>query len=508
MTAEAAPLGRIVTFYSYKGGIGRSMAVANVAWMFANDGRRVLVIDWDLDSPGLHHHFRPFLVDQDLSASPGIIDFMVDFAEAASTREDRGEPGSYGEMANLLRNAASLVCDQFPPSGTLDFVPAGRQDAGYASKVNFFNWRHFYENLNGSKFLSAVERQLRSQYDYILIDSRTGVGDTSGTCTAQLPDDLVVCFALDPHSIEGALDAARAAHRMRRDSGSDRSLRIWPVAMRVDDTRRSDWEALAGRAHVGFKPLLAHLPSQAHAGYWSKAVVPYAPACANPQSLAASTPPTPSTEPVLQSLQFLTTCFAPSPPTLVSAGPPSSRIAPKPAASAKPEVLLSYAHWDNDDASGQYVTKFRQLLADAMRTVTGEEFTIWWDKEIPWGETWQECIDGHLDEVAFLLAIVTPSYLKSPQCRHELSRFIEREGKLGRKGLVLPVYLVEDSRIESAQKNETNLQKDELALYVSARQWTDWRSFHAKSLKSALVRRKVAELAADLLHHLQQGVAV
>ena len=40
--------GRVITFYSYKGGTGRSMALANVAWVLASSGRRVLVIDWDL----------------------------------------------------------------------------------------------------------------------------------------------------------------------------------------------------------------------------------------------------------------------------------------------------------------------------------------------------------------------------------------------------------------------------------------------------------------------------
>ena len=49
-----APLGRIITFYSYKGGTGRSMALANIAWLMASAGRQVLVIDWDLEAPGLH----------------------------------------------------------------------------------------------------------------------------------------------------------------------------------------------------------------------------------------------------------------------------------------------------------------------------------------------------------------------------------------------------------------------------------------------------------------------
>ena len=59
-------MARVVTFYSFKGGTGRSMAVANVAWILASRGQRVLVIDWDLEAPGLHRYFRPFLVDRDL----------------------------------------------------------------------------------------------------------------------------------------------------------------------------------------------------------------------------------------------------------------------------------------------------------------------------------------------------------------------------------------------------------------------------------------------------------
>ena len=53
--------GRIVTFYSYKGGTGRTMALANVAWILASAGKKVLVADWDLEAPGLHRFFHPFL---------------------------------------------------------------------------------------------------------------------------------------------------------------------------------------------------------------------------------------------------------------------------------------------------------------------------------------------------------------------------------------------------------------------------------------------------------------
>ena len=73
-TSDARTPGRIITFYSYKGGTGRSMALANVACLLARGVRghsgqsatpdqRVLVIDWDLEAPGLHRYFGPFLAD-------------------------------------------------------------------------------------------------------------------------------------------------------------------------------------------------------------------------------------------------------------------------------------------------------------------------------------------------------------------------------------------------------------------------------------------------------------
>ncbi|MGC0347043.1 hypothetical protein RKD34_002623 [Streptomyces sp. SAI-218] len=65
--------GRVITFYSYKGGTGRTMALANTAWILAANGKRVLAVDWDLEAPGLHRFFHPFLDPKALSATPGVI---------------------------------------------------------------------------------------------------------------------------------------------------------------------------------------------------------------------------------------------------------------------------------------------------------------------------------------------------------------------------------------------------------------------------------------------------
>ena len=52
--------GEVITFYSYKGGTGRTMALSNLAVLLApqhNATTPILMIDWDMEAPGLHHYF-------------------------------------------------------------------------------------------------------------------------------------------------------------------------------------------------------------------------------------------------------------------------------------------------------------------------------------------------------------------------------------------------------------------------------------------------------------------
>src|SRR5262249_26540020 len=117
--AAKAP-GTIITFYSYKGGAGRSMALANVAWILASNGKRVLALDWDLEAPGLHRYFSPFLADGDLTSSEGLIDFVVDFAVEAMTpaaTQAGADPRWFEPLADILRYALPLDY-KFPHGGS------------------------------------------------------------------------------------------------------------------------------------------------------------------------------------------------------------------------------------------------------------------------------------------------------------------------------------------------------------------------------------------------------
>src|SRR5262245_66423772 len=74
--------GTVLTFYSYKGGVGRSFTLANIAVLLARWGYRVLTIDWDLEAPGLHHYFAPILPRQ---PKGGVIDLAYAFLARADT---------------------------------------------------------------------------------------------------------------------------------------------------------------------------------------------------------------------------------------------------------------------------------------------------------------------------------------------------------------------------------------------------------------------------------------
>ena len=101
------------------------------------------------------------------------------------------------------------------------------------------------EALPGGAFLEAVKKRMRREYDYVLIDSRTGVSDTSGICTVQLPDLLVVCFTLNDQSIEGAAAVARAV-TSQRNTATASSIKVFPVPTRVEKAEKDRLDPIPG----------------------------------------------------------------------------------------------------------------------------------------------------------------------------------------------------------------------------------------------------------------------
>jgi TIR domain/CobQ/CobB/MinD/ParA nucleotide binding domain len=297
VTTKAPGVGEVVTFYSYKGGTGRSMMLANVAWILASSGKRVLAIDWDLEAPGLHRYFQPFLLDPDLAETGGVIDFVTDFAVAALTPEaEESGPDWFHPYADVSRYAVPLQWE-FDRGGSLEFVAAGRQGSSYSTRVNGFRWNDFYERFGGGAFLEQTKAAAKARYDYVLIDSRTGVSDTSGICTIQLPDTLVVCFTMNNQSVEGTAGVAATVAAKRVD------MRILPIPMRIENSEKDRLELRRARARRRFTEVLGVIDrSNDPEQYWAEAEVLYVPYYAYEEILA------PFADPIGSPLTMLAAC--------------------------------------------------------------------------------------------------------------------------------------------------------------------------------------------------------
>jgi cellulose biosynthesis protein BcsQ len=269
---RAKTAGRIVTFYSYKGGTGRSMALANIAWLLASSGRRVLVVDWDLEAPGLQRYFHPFMHDPQLRSTRGVMDLIWDFSAAALSPPTFGIEDWITRISSITAYAESLNWE-FPGSGTIDFVCSGRHDAAYSRRLSAFDWTAFYEERGGADFLDATAESMRESYDWVLIDSRTGLSDTAGICTLHLPDIVVNCFTLSTQSIEGAAAVTRSII----DSGRDREIRILPVPMRVEDSERAKLERGRDAARTALDSCLRGMDRDERDRYWGDVEIPYKP---------------------------------------------------------------------------------------------------------------------------------------------------------------------------------------------------------------------------------------
>lgn len=190
-----------LAFASMKGGVGRSTAISVLATCFAQQGRKVLVIDLDLESPGI----GSLLLDETNLPDFGAVDFFVEM--------------NIGKVEYELIRGSIGVSSLLPGIGIIDVVPAvgkrTRQNPGnYLAKLS----RAFSESVdalgNATTFaekLIILCNELESQrdYDLTLIDVRAGLAETTaapilslgahvllfGTHQRQTIEDLELLFA-------------------------------------------------------------------------------------------------------------------------------------------------------------------------------------------------------------------------------------------------------------------------------------------------------------------------
>jgi cellulose biosynthesis protein BcsQ len=294
MNDEAIP-GDIITFYSYKGGTGRSMALANVACLLAKSGGPVLMIDWDLEAPGLHNYFKAHL-GEEIEQGLGLIDLFLRLSR--TVRIPRNAAREKRELVAADAVAAIDLHEYIVPTRVsgLHLLKAGRFDSQYAAAVNNFNWQRLFDRV--PSLFSSFAQMLADTYRYVLIDSRTGVTDISGICTTLMPSKLIVAFSPNQQSLTGLSELVRRAVNYRRESNDVRPLVIFPLPGRVDITESAlldSWRSGDQRQGIiGYQRLFEHLFSEVYGlencdleNYFNEVQIQYVPRYSYGEEIAA-----------------------------------------------------------------------------------------------------------------------------------------------------------------------------------------------------------------------------
>jgi tetratricopeptide (TPR) repeat protein len=187
------------------------MALANAAAQLANKhGLRVIVIDWDLEAPGLHYYFG--ITDQQLTTQQGLIDYLEDFKNQVSL----GERGVIPDVTQYLTPLTPKTAEKLK-FGSIRLFTCGRMDETYAKRVREFSWEDFYALYSGFRIVESLKKSLRDQADVILIDARSGQSESGATPTVQMPDGVILLFTSNRQNLEGTAKIARFLknHSMR-----------------------------------------------------------------------------------------------------------------------------------------------------------------------------------------------------------------------------------------------------------------------------------------------------
>ncbi len=227
----------VTTFYSFKGGVGRSLLLANVGWHLA-ERRHVLLWDLDIEAPGLHRipALRPPKVDR------GFFEWLAEWAE--SSGKNPKDPLTKKDKASLQRLVLPV-----PGRPNLSILPAFGDSADFARLYSEGPWRLLFveEPELGLGLIDAVLASLGEGREYILIDSRTGITDIGGFLTALLPHVTVLVSGYGHQSLNGLLHvkkalepaaAGRLIPRQRLGAGAELGL-AYVISPVPDDVEES-----------------------------------------------------------------------------------------------------------------------------------------------------------------------------------------------------------------------------------------------------------------------------
>lgn len=221
------------TFYSYKGGTGRSLLLANAARYLALLGKKVVALDFDFEAPGLHYKLN--ISDTGARAADvvpirGVVDFLLAIAQGKSSAE---------------RLSDYVVSVPLPQGchGELRLMPAGSAPSGeYWKQLSALLQHDRHPDREGNIIAACLELKARIEEefkaDFLLIDSRTGITELAGVATTLLSDKVVCLVLNNRESLTGTRAVMQSFGRAVRLNGQE-PIEILPVLSRIPEHNQS-----------------------------------------------------------------------------------------------------------------------------------------------------------------------------------------------------------------------------------------------------------------------------
>jgi MinD-like ATPase involved in chromosome partitioning or flagellar assembly len=189
----------VTTFYSLRGGVGRSTALGYVARVLARENR-VLCVDMDLEAPGLAALFG---VEEQVSTGQGVVSLLVQL-----------DLGAEPDLTDHILRIDDV--------GELYLLPAGLPSAEYARQLAQVDPVGYYQDdLNPLRELLKLIRNSRLCFDVVLLDARTGISPLSAPLLFDLADLAVVAFFPHPQAFRGTGALVEALLRARTERQAD-----------------------------------------------------------------------------------------------------------------------------------------------------------------------------------------------------------------------------------------------------------------------------------------------
>lgn len=224
---------KTITFYSYKGGTGRSLALANAARYLARLKLKVVALDFDLEAPGLHYKFSTDPGGKPLPVTAGVADYLYDFLVE-------------GRIPKSLKDFAVDVNVPGVDQSLIQLIPAGKVPSkNYWPKLSRLNWHElfFAKGAKGVQVFLELKNRIAEEFnpDFLLIDSRTGITEMGGVATTLLADKVICLVLPTAENLEGARAVLRSLWRSRRENGTE-GLELVVALSRLPQMKEAEGE--------------------------------------------------------------------------------------------------------------------------------------------------------------------------------------------------------------------------------------------------------------------------